>query len=311
MSSCTIFSGNCLTMEKKYYHFYSDGKKAAELFLSKSDFVAALNRLAVCAFRFPNVMVVAFTFEDTHVHFLLYCLEEEGRAFCDLFKRLTMIYISHTRGGKPVGLQLIFDVEEIEDESYLKKVGVYVLVQPTKDGKGIMPYDYPWGSAPLYFRGEKVVPVWCVDRHGVVQEAVRIGDMTCRERKKQFRTDIPLPDKWLTCNGIILPSNYVDIDRFEQIYRTHNAFRAFLSRSSDSEMIRQTAIVKGVSLPDHEMREACWKVCREIFGVRDVRVLDSTKRLELARRLRRRYLISSRQLSRIVHVPVDEIERLL
>lgn len=307
----TIFSENCLTMEKKYYHFYSEGKKAAELFLSKSDFVAALNRLAVCAFRFPNVMVVAFTFEDTHVHLLLYCLEEVGKAFCDLFKRLTMIYISHARGGKPEGLQFIFDVEEVEGESYLKKVGAYVLVQPTKDGKGIMPYDYPWSSAPLYFRGEKVVPVWCVDRHGVVQEAVRIGDMTCRERKKQFRTDVPLPDKWLTCNGIILPSNYVDIDRFEQIYRTHNAFRAFLSRSSDSEMIRQTAIVKGVSLPDHEMREACRRVCREIFGVRDVRVLDSTKRLELARRLRRRYLISSKQLSRIVHVPVDEIERLL
>ena len=307
----TIFSENCLTMEKKYYHFYSDGKKAAELFLSKSDFVSALNRLAVCAFRFPNVMVVAFTFEDTHVHLLLYCLEEEGKVFCDLFKRLTMIYISHARGGKPEGLQFIFDVEEVEGESYLKKVGAYVLVQPTKDGKGIMPYDYPWSSAPLYFRGEKVVPVWCVDRHGVVQEAVRIGDMTCRERKKQFRTDVPLPDKWLTCNGIILPSNYVDIDRFEQIYRTHNAFRAFLSRSSDSEMIRQTAIVKGVSLPDHEMREACRKVCREIFGVRDVRVLDSTKRLELARKLRRRYLISSKQLSRIVHVPVDEIERLL
>ncbi len=222
-----------------------------------------------------------------------------------------MIYLSHTRGGKPEGLQFIFDVEEIEDESYLKKVGVYVLVQPTKDGKGIMPYDYPWSSAPLYFRGDKVVPIWCVDKHGVVQEAVRIGDMTCRERKKQFRTDVPLPDNWLTCNGILLPANYVDVNRFEQIYRTHNAFRAFLSRSSDSEMIRQTAIVKGVSLPDHEMREACWRACREIFGVRDVRVLDSTKRLELARRLRRRYLISSKQLSRVVHVPVDEIERLL
>ena len=57
---------------------------AAELFLSKSDFVAALNRLAVCAARFPGVAVVAFTFEDTHVHFLLYCLEEDGKAFCDL-----------------------------------------------------------------------------------------------------------------------------------------------------------------------------------------------------------------------------------
>ena len=296
---------------KKYYHFYSDGKLAAELFLSKSDFVAALNRLAVCAARFPGVVVVAFTFEDTHVHLLLYCAEEEGKAFCDLFKRLTMIYISRTRGGKPAGLQVIFDVEEIEDESYLKKVGVYVLVQPTKDGKGIMPYDYPWSSAPLYFRGEKAVQVWRVDRNGVVQNTVCVGDMTCRERKKQFRTDIILPDEWSVCNGMILPSNYVDVSRFEQLYRTHNAFRAFMSRSSDSEMIRQAGSMRGVSLPDHEMRDACRKVCQETFGVRDVRALDSTRRLELARRLRRRYLVSSKQLSRIVHVPVDEIERLL
>lgn len=296
---------------KKYFHFYSDGKLAAELFLSKSDFVAALNRLAVCAARFPGVAVVAFTFEDTHVHFLLYCLEEEGKAFCDLFKRLTMIYLSHTRGGRPTNLQILFDVEEADDESYLKKVGVYVIVQPTKDGKGIMPYDYPWSSAPLYFRGEKAIPVWRVDRSGIVQEAVRIGDMTYREKRKKIKTVVELPDEWLVCNDIVLPSNYVDVSRFESIYRTHNAFRAFLSRSSDSEMIRQATSVRGVSLPDHEMRDACRQVCQEIFEVGDVRKLDSARRLEVARHLRRRYLASKKQLSRIVHIPVDEIERLL
>ena len=298
-------------MKKKYYHFYSEGRLATELFLSKSDYVAAMNRLAVCAARFPEVIVVAFTFEDTHVHLLLFCSEEEGKAFCDLFKRLTMIYISNSRGGKPADLRILFDVEEIEDESYLKKVGVYVVVQPTKDGKGIMPYDYPWSSAPLYFRGEKAVPVWCVDRFGAVQDAVHIGDMTCREKKRQFKTEVAFPEEWLVCNGIVLPSNYVDISRFERIYRTHNAYRAFLSRSSDNEMIQQAVLVRGVSLPDYEMRDACRKLCRDVFGVRDVRMLDSARRLELARRIRRRYLISGKQLSRIVHVPFEEIERLL
>jgi hypothetical protein len=74
-------------------------------------------------------------------------------------------------------------------------------------------------------------------------------------------------------------------------------------------MIQQAASVKGVSLSDHEMREACRKACRELFGVRDVRALDSAKRLELARQLRHRYLISVKQLARIVHVPVEEVER--
>ena len=298
-------------MKKKYYHFYSEGNLAAELFLSKSDYVAALNRMAVCAARFPGVVVVAFTFEDTHVHFLLFCLEEEGKAFCDLFKRLTMIYLSNTRGGKPADLHVLFDVEEIEDESYLKRVGAYVAIQPTKDGKGIMPYDYPWGSAPLYFRGEKAVPVWCVDRHGIVRNAIRIGEMSYREKRRQLKTSVRLPDDWLFCNGMVLPSNYVDVSRFEQIYKTHNAYRAFMSRSSDSEMIQQTASVRGVSLPDREMRDACRTLCREIYGVRDVRTLDSARRLDLARHLRRRYLISNKQLSRIVHVPTDEIGRLL
>ena len=296
---------------KKYYHFYSEGKLAAELFLSKSDYVAALNRLAVCAARFPGVVVVAFTFEDTHVHFLLYCLEKDGKAFCDLFKRLTMIYISNSRRGKPTDLHILFDVEEIDDETYLKRVGVYVAIQPTKDGKGIMHQDYTWGSGPLYFRTEKVIPVWYVDRHRTVQETVRIGDLKYRDKRKMFKTAEKLPDEWLVCNGIILPSNYVDINRFEQIYRSPDTYSRFLSRSSDSEMIQKVASVKGVSLPDNEMRDACRKLCRDYYGVRDVRALDSVRRLELARHLRRRYLISKKQLSRIVHVPLEEIDRFL
>lgn len=295
-------------MGKNYYHFYSDGKLAVELFLSKSDFVAALNRLAVCAVRFPQVVVVAFTLEDTHVHLLLYCREEDGKAFCDMFKKLTMMYVSRTRGGKPADLHILFDDEYIEDSDYLKTTGAYVLVQPTKDGKGIMPYDYPWSSASLYFRGDKVIPLWCVDRNGDVQKTIRVGELSYRDRKRYLKTDAIIPGDWDFCNGIILPSNYVDVSRFESIYGTHNSFRFFLSKNSDVEMIRHSTTVKGVSLPDSEMREACRKVCRNSFGVNGVRSLNSAQRLEVARRLRKRYLISLKQLSRIVHVPLEEIK---
>ena len=297
-----------VSMEKNYYHFYSDGKLAVELFLSKSDFVAALNRLAVCAVRFPQVVVVAFTLEDTHVHLLLYCREEDGKAFCDMFKKLTMMYVSRTRGGKPADLYILFNDEYIEDADYLKATGAYVLVQPTKDGKGIMPYDYPWSSASLYFRGDKVIPLWCVDRHGDVQKVVRVCDLSYEDRKRYLKTDAVIPGEWAFCNGIILPSNYVDVRRFESIYGTHNSFRFFLSKNSDVEMIRHLTTVKGVSLQDSEMREACRKVCQSRFGVNGVRSLNSAQRLEVARKLRQMYLISHKQLSRIVHVPLEEIK---
>lgn len=296
-------------MERKYYHFYSNGKLAVDLFLSKADYVAAMNRLAVCKARFPGVAVVAFTFEDTHMHLLLFCGECEGKAFCDMFKKLTMMYISRSRGGKPSDLNIIFDCESIKDETYLKKVGTYVLVQPTKDGKGIMPYDYPWSSAPLYFRGDKAVPVWYVDKTGKVQEPVRVGDMGFEDKRKYLKTAVDLPDDWLVCNGIILPSNYVDTARFESVYGTHNAFRAFQTVSGDRDMIRSGVMVRGVSLPDSEMRAACSAICRELYGAGSTRFLNSYQRLDVARQMKKRYLISKRQLSRIVHIPVDEIER--
>jgi hypothetical protein len=296
---------------KRYYHFYSDGKYAAELFLSKSDYVAALNRLAVCALTFREVIVVAFTFEDTHFHLLLYCTEEEGRLLCAMFKKLTMMYISRTRNGKPAGLMIKFEAEPVEDPDRLKRLGAYVVVQPTKDGKGVMPYDYPWSSAPLYFRGAKSVWPWCVDRNGDVQATVRVGDLSFNEKRKHFKTAVSLPEEWLVCNGIILPSNYVDVKRFESIYGSHNAYRVYMAKAGGLDNNQRIDTTRGVSLSDYEMREACQKVCREVYGASGVRSLNALQRLEVARRLRFRYIVSVKQLARIVHVPIDELERFL
>ena len=296
---------------KKYYHFYSDGKLAAEMFLSKSDYVAALNRLAVCAVTFRDVIVVAFTLEDTHVHLLLYCTEEKGRLFCAMFKKLTMMYISRTRNGKPADLLIKFEAEPIEDTDRLKRLGAYVVVQPTKDGKGVMPYDYPWSSAPLYFRGEKSVWPWCVDRNGDVQVPVSVGSLSFNEKRKYFKTASSFPEEWLACNGIILPSNYVDVKRFESIYGSHNSYRVFMAKAGGLDNTQKAESARGVSLSDSEMRDACRAVCQEKYGVAGVRLLNALQRLEVARRLRFRYIVSVRQLARIVHVPVDELERFL
>lgn len=40
-----------------------------------------------------------------------------------------------------------------------------------------------------------------------------------------------LPPDYLVCNGVVLPTNYVDVRRFENIYKTHNCFRTFMASS--------------------------------------------------------------------------------
>ncbi|MDO5320877.1 MAG: hypothetical protein Q4F39_00635 [Bacteroidia bacterium] len=56
---------------KKYYHIYSDGATGNGLFESTADFIAAMNRIAICAAT-CGIEILAFVFEDTHVHFIIY-----------------------------------------------------------------------------------------------------------------------------------------------------------------------------------------------------------------------------------------------
>ena len=84
-----------------------------------------------------------------------------------------------------------------------------------------------------------------------------------------------------------------------------------MAKAGGLDSNQKAGTARGVSLPDYEMREACRKLCQEIYGVIGVRSLNALQRLEVARRLRYRYIFSVKQLARIVHVPVDELERFL
>ncbi|MBO4466304.1 MAG: hypothetical protein J5748_06500 [Bacteroidales bacterium] len=200
----------------------------------------------------------------------------------------------------------------INDEQYLKNVATYTIIQPTKDGKPIMYYDYPWGTGSMYFRKQPYTPVWYYDNQGVIQTPVPFGSLTAREQRAVTHSQIlTISAEWLVCNGLILPSNYVDVQGFESIYRTHNSFRVFTSspKKREEEMLQAMANYRGVSLEDLEARRICGEACKQMFGFRDPRRLDSPRRINLAQQLRRQYRLSFRQLSTLVYVPEGEIRR--
>ena len=295
--------------EIQIIHFHSDGKLAPGLHLSWTDFAASFNRVGVCAAEFPDVTVLAFDIEDTHFHFVLKCLRSRGWRMIALFTKMTHRYLFETREDGVFDGRVVFSEDIVDTDEYCQNVCAYTIIQPTKDGQQIMPFDYPWGSGPLYFRSEKVVPVWLVDRDGKVQTPVTIGSLTSRTRKKWFHTHKSLPDNWLVCNGLILPSNYIETKHFESIFGTYNNYRYCLARANADEVKRRMAKSRGVSLPDIEMRRVCMEKCLQIFHKKKVQELNSMERLELARLLRKQYMISHAQLSRLVHMPLEEIER--
>lgn len=294
-------------MEKRYYyHIESSGEAAPEFIVCENDFVAAMNRIAVCAAN-STAKVVAFSIEETHPHFLLFGTVEECREFAYMFERSTIKFVANSRGST---IDFRLQILPVDSEEYLMNVGTYVIVQPTKDHKPVMPYDYLWGTASLYFRKGNRPSIWHFSLDGALQTACRFGELSVAKRRNMLRSRRSIPEDWLVCNGIVLPENYVDIERFEKIYATHNCFRTFLGTGYKAqEQVRlRISAARGVEIDDLEAQELCAKAAARMFGIKNTRNLNVDQRVRLALFLRHEHRLSTRQLVKILRIKRSSLD---
>ena len=297
------------TMKKGYFHVCANGADSKNFIICLADYRAAFNLIGVCAAN-TRVVVVSFSIEDSHPHFLLWGTQADCLRFKTLFETLYIHYAAATRkGGADLALRCeLYPIGD--DEEYLLNVAVYTIIQATKDGKAVMPYDYLWGTGSLVFRTGFYVLPWLFDEKGAICRPVPFCSLGARERRALLHTRrLSIPDHWLVCNGLILPTNYVDVARFESIYTTHNRFRVFLSspRKREEMMLKRMAEDRGVAMEDLEARTVCGDLCKQMFGTRDPRRLDPMSRIQLARALRNQYRNTFRQLATLVRLPESEI----
>ncbi|MBO7111426.1 MAG: hypothetical protein J6W18_05705 [Bacteroidaceae bacterium] len=292
-----------------FYHMFANGDDSRNFIISLKDFYAAFNRIGVCAAN-SSARVVSFSIEDTHPHVLLYGTEHECVKFKHAYQLSTLRYIAATRGSL-YDVVLNYEIYPVKNEDYLKNVAVYTIFQATKDGKKVMPYDYIWGSGSLYFRKENVLPIWYVDDDGNVSKPVPIGTLTFDKREAMLHSRKPVPNDWLTCNGFLLPENYVDVELFESIYQTHNCYRVFLanSKKKDDTVVTKMSKVRGMMIEDIEARKISQAICYSFFRKHDARWLDTNQRLTLAKELRAQYYLSFRQLSTLCRLPELELRK--
>lgn len=294
-----------------YFHLYADGEDSRNFVISEADKFAAFNRIGICA-AISGVKVISFSIEDSHVHSLLYGSYEQALLFKDTYERLTLHYTVNSRGSKD---DVFFhcEIDEVMDEEYLRNVAVYTIIQPTKDGKQVMPFDYLWGSGPMYFRSPRTVLPWLVSAEGAVCEPVPIGSLPLRIRQSILHSKYEVPADWLVCNGFLLPSNYVDVSLFEKIYGSFNRYRVFLGNNRAKNEFVQLAMAqsRGVEVEDIEARRLCSESCYRMFGRYDPRALSSLQRLQLAMDIRKEHRLSLRQISTVTRLPEREVRRYL
>ncbi|MBQ6437025.1 MAG: hypothetical protein IJK20_01040 [Bacteroidales bacterium] len=294
----------------QYYHYCAKGTDARNFILCEADYVAVFNIIGLCA-AVTGAVVVSFSIEDSHPHILMYGYIGRCARFKVLFETTIRHYAVETR-KECADFVLRGELYSIGDDlSYLRNVAVYTIIQATKDGKHVMPYDYRWGTGSMYFRSSFYTPVWLFDKEGTIREPVCFGSLSVKEQLKIVHTrKYSIPDNWLICNGLILPSNYIDVARFEAIYGTYNRFRVYLSspKSREEEILSRMAEERGVALEDVEARNVCGDECKVLFGTRDPRRLTASQRVELARALRKKYRLTRRQLATVVRLPETEIQ---
>ena len=295
--------------DEHYFHMFANGDDAKNFITTELEFKLAFNRFAVCAHH-SGAIVLSFSVENTHPHALLWGTYGQCTDFKERYESMSIKSIVRRRGSAQ-DVCLHCEIYEITDEAYLRNVGTYTIVQATKDGKPVMPYDYLYGTGSLYFRDKRAILPWMLDEDGTLCTPVPLNSLPVRVRQQLCGTKMLLPGEWLTCNGFILPTNYVDIQRFENIYRTHNCYRAFLcsKKSQDDAIMKQMSDTRGVVIDDLLARQLCAEACQNLFGRTSTAHLNIDERLLLAQHLRRTFQLSYRQVAILVHIPKFELQK--
>lgn len=288
------------------WHFSTDGNAVDAIFINDDDFIAGMNRIYIVVKGY-NVVILAFSLMDTHLHFILYGEWEECNRFIHDYVRRTSRYISITNGETHKLENVPIHYQHIDTERYLKTAICYTVKNAPVAGIPYMGWDYPWSSGPLYFRKPSVwsAPAW-TGRDALTS----LGNGRVNQRKtlktKQFQIE---PVKMV--GPIVFPGEYVAYEIVERLFRTCRSYNYFMCTSREDDVDARGGTISHLSIPMQEMRQHKKDLCMEMFGVHGTNSLDTPKRLRLARALRSRYNSSVKQIARLCGLIYDEVKDLI
>ena len=206
--------------EPGYFHICTDGKAVPWLFQDDEDFIAAVNRIGICAI-ISKTQPVAYVLMDNHGHFIMYGTLLECKRFINTYKVVTGKHISRKYKVKDPLRDLPVEIIPIKSEEELIATIAYLDRNPVIAGFKFLPSEYHWGSARYIFR-ESTLDI----------KSRRLGDIGVNERRRLLKTRTPLPDNWeVDCHGMLIPDkSFLDIARLEKIFKTPVRYNYFLAR---------------------------------------------------------------------------------
>jgi REP element-mobilizing transposase RayT len=285
---------------KPYYHVSSKALEKNDIFLTREDFVTAMNDIALCSLRY-DVKILCFCLMCNHFHFVLRGSYKECYAFMNEFKRICAIRM-RDRTGEVSGLKdvdLHFDL--LDTQEYLENAIAYVLRNPLAARIIMMPYFYDWSSISAYFRG-------CSQLHGLP-----LNTLSVRKRREVLRTrhDV-VPDHFmLSPQGFIHPACYIAVDEVEKIFRHPSRLMMLLAKKVENEFEVASGAAQQIKMTEAELKTQVLELVRNEFGVNSLAQLSADDRLRLCLLMRRNFNSSVKQIARILRLSQSVVASVL
>ena len=294
---------------KNCWHFSTDGNAVDTMFYD-DDFIDGMNRVYVSQKGY-EVILLAFSLMDTHIHFILYGEFDECNRFVHDFVRRTSWYLAVKHGENHKFEQVPIRHQLIDTDYYLKTAICYTVKNAPVAGIPHNALDYPWSSGPLYFKrpGLWCSPMWLEEGGAAVEKASQMGlnlrRETLRTRKYASPEDVRMID------GLVFPGEYVAFEIVERLFKTCKSFNYFLCRTKEEDVDARGGDISHLSIPMQEMRQHKNEICQELFGTTSMKGLNTQQRIRLARTMRQRYNSSLKQIIRLSGLVYDEVKDLI
>ena len=288
-----------LTMQKQFWSISTKHLEKNLLFNDSQDFIVGMNSVAVQSFK-AAVNVLSFNLMSNHAHFLVECGRESAELFINTFKADYSRYYQKKYGVSEIFRRNKVDIRPVSlVGEELERHWAYIQMNSVAANVCSHPFEYPWGTGSCFFQPTK-------------KSGRRVGDLSVRRRRSILRTKTEIPSGWLLCDlGYIIPESYVCVKFMEARLRTPNRMNYFLNSSSKAKM-KMEAMEDGMpAFRDQVVKNAIPDLCRTLFGVNDVHLLNENQLTELMRQIRYRFSAGANQIARVTGQTYQEaVDRL-
>lgn len=288
---------------KKFFHWCSRGLTADLLFANEQEFIAGMNRIAVCYLyclkKGRPVRIVAFCLLNNHFHFVLYGSEEDTTMFMEHYKMLTLQRIRYHRQER-LHSEIELGHWPAQDPGHAREKVVYTLRQTLEAGLRITPQGYPWCSARLMFN----------DNSYVLGTCRTMGELSQRTVQKTINSEIRPPFAWhVLGNGMIWPGDYTDLQIAEGMFMGVKDFMFSLNNGNVDKAVLAEMSPETPSLPDTEVRDKAESFARGLFGRKGISACTATERVRIAGFLHKELHCGYKQLARVVRMNEGDLRK--